>query len=239
MRATLGTPYQQDPYLDYPAEEQAASLQANPALLEHWLKGWALARGTPLPVAEHGGWRVDVGWPEQKARYVFPGMLPGIADLAHSISEPWVFLKACMSPAALRAILPAHWVIQRPGYLMTLATRMPEANALPAGYALDITLAQPMCTVQVLTADGEVAASGRIVLVDGLAIYDNIATQVAHQRRGLGRVVMTQLEAIATQHGIKDGVLVATPEGRALYTSLGWDLHTLYSTAVIPPLHEG
>ncbi|MFZ6747166.1 GNAT family N-acetyltransferase [Undibacterium sp. JH2W] len=236
MRATLGTPHQQDPYLDYPQDEQAAALQANPALLAHWLKGWALARGTPLPVAEHGGWRVDVGLPEQKARYVFPGMLPDIAELAHTISEPWVFLKACGSPAALRAILPAHWIIQRPGYLMTLAGRMSEAAALPAGYVLDIKLAQPMSTVQVLAADGEVAATGRIVLVDGLAIYDNIATQAAHQRRGLGRVVMTQLEAIALEHGIKGGVLVATPDGRALYASLGWELHALYSTAVIPPV---
>ena len=233
MSAHLDAQQQRNQYVNYPEDEHAALLQADPELVGRWLKGWALARGTALPVAAHGGWRVDVGWPEQKARHVFPGLLPGIADLAHTISEPWIFLKICASAAALQAILPAHWIIQRPGYMMTLAASMPEAPDLTAGYQLDITLAESISMVRVLTTDGEVAASGRIVFVDGLAIYDSIETQAPHQRRGLGRVLMKQLEAIATERGIKDGALVATPQGRALYASLGWELHSLYSTAVI------
>lgn len=233
MSAHRDAQHQGNQYLNYPKEDHAASLKADPELVGRWLKGWALARGTALPVAAHGGWRVDVGLPEQKTRYVFPGLLPGIADLAHTISEPFIFLKTCASAAALRAILPAHWIMQRPGYMMTLAARMPTAPDLPAGYKLDITLAQSISMVRVLTAEGEVAASGRIVFVDGLAIYDSIETQAPHQRRGLGRVLMKQLEAIATERGIDGGALVATPQGRALYASLGWELHSLYSTAVI------
>jgi len=225
--------YQHHQYENYPEDGHEASLQADPELVGRWLQGWALARGTAAPVTEHGGWFVDVGWPEQKARYVFPGALPGIAELAHSISEPWIFLKTCASAAALRAMLPAHWIMQRPGYMMTLASSMPEVPDLPAGYKVDITLAQAISTVRVLTTDDEIAASGRIVLVDGLAIYDSIETQAAHQRRGLGRVLMKQLESIAAGHGIHGGALVATPQGRTLYASLGWELHSLYSTAVI------
>ncbi|BBB68453.1 hypothetical protein UNDYM_4200 [Undibacterium sp. YM2] len=233
MSTHLNAQHPSQQYLRYPEEDHAASLQANPELVGRWLKGWALARDTAQPVAAHGGWRVDVGWPEQKARYVFPGLLPDIAELAHSINEPWIFLKTCTSAAALQAMLPAHWIIQRPGYMMTLAASMPEAPDLPAGYKLDIALTQSISTVRVLTTEDEVAASGRIVLVDGLAIYDSIETQAAHQRRGLGRVLMKQLETIAAEHGIHGGGLVATPQGRALYASLGWELHSLYSTAVI------
>ncbi len=233
MSAPPSAQYQHHQYENYPEDGHAASLQADPELVGRWLQGWALARGTAQPVAEHGGWRVDVGWPEQKARHVFPGLCSGIAELAHSINEPWIFLKTCASASALQAILPAHWIIQRPGYMMTLASSMPEVPDLPAGYKLDISLAQSISTVRVLTTDDEVAASGRIVLVDGLAIYDSIETQAAHQRRGLGRVLMKQLESIAAEYGIHGGALVATPQGRALYASLGWELHSLYSTAVI------
>ncbi|PXX33946.1 GNAT family N-acetyltransferase [Undibacterium pigrum] len=218
---------------NYLEDTHEALLQADPELVGLWLKGWALARGIAQPVAAHGGWRVDVGWPEQKTRYVFPGLVPDIADLAHTIDEPWVFLKTCASAASLQAMLPAHWIIQRPGYMMTLAGRMPAVLDLPAGYKLDITTAESISTVRVLTTEAEVAASGRIVFVDELAIYDSIETQATHQRRGLGRVLMKQLEAVARERGIDGGVLVATPQGRALYAGLGWELHSLYSTAVI------
>jgi hypothetical protein len=45
---------------------------------------------------------------------------------------------------------------------------------------------------------------------------------------------MKALEAIARKAGATQGVLVATSDGRALYEALGWQLHSLYTTAVIP-----
>lgn len=45
---------------------------------------------------------------------------------------------------------------------------------------------------------------------------------------------MMKLEAIGREKGAVRGVLVATPDGRALYESLGWELHSPYTTAVIP-----
>src|SRR3546814_2967867 len=57
----------------------------------------------------------------------------------------------------------------------------------------------------------------RVVVVDGFAIYDRIETRPEHRGRGLARAVMMKLEAIGREKGAVRGVLVATPDGRALY----------------------
>ncbi|MDR3481906.1 MAG: GNAT family N-acetyltransferase [Burkholderiaceae bacterium] len=206
----------------------------DPRMVERWIEGWTLARLTPPPVPYGGGWRVDVGWPTQRARYVFPRMLPAIGDLASTITEPWIFLKACVAPAAMQAVLPSRWIIQRPGFMMTCAAAMPEARGLPAGYVLDARPGQAVAHVRVLAPDGATAASGQVVRVGEHAIYNMIETQPQHQRLGLARTVMKQLEKIAQAQGATRGLLVATPEGRALYETLGWELYSLYTTAVIP-----
>lgn len=69
-------------------------LIADPGVVATWIKGWTLARETPLPVEDHGGFRVDVGWPQQRARYVFPRISPAMRELAATIAEPWVFCES-------------------------------------------------------------------------------------------------------------------------------------------------
>ncbi|MDB5708207.1 MAG: hypothetical protein JWL96_277 [Sphingomonas bacterium] len=87
----------------------------------------------------------------------------------------------------------------------------------------------------ILTSGGELAASGRVGLVGGVAIYDRIRVQDAHQRRGLGRALMAALGDAANRAGATRWLLVATPEGRALYETLGWTVHAPYTSAFIPP----
>jgi len=82
--------------------------------------------------------------------------------------------------------------------------------------------------------DGEVAATGRIAFPGELAVYDRIRTHDDHRRKGLARSIMKRLESISHARGIRRAALVATPDGRALYEPLGWQLHSLYTTAVIP-----
>jgi GNAT superfamily N-acetyltransferase len=88
--------------------------------------------------------------------------------------------------------------------------------------------------VRLFDAAGEEAARGRVTVVEDRIIFDRIATAPAHQRRGLASTLMRQLEAIGRDQGGRDGVLVATEAGRALYERLGWRLHAPYTTAVIP-----
>lgn len=60
---------------------------AEPELPWAWLAGRSIARGLPLPVAVHGGMRVDTASPEEACRYVFAGPEPGLAALASSIRD--------------------------------------------------------------------------------------------------------------------------------------------------------
>ena len=49
-----------------------------------------------------------------------------------------------------------------------------------------------------------------------------IETAAQHRRRGLGGLMMTLLAEAAVDLGATRGLLMASTQGRALYTSLGW-----------------
>ena len=207
-----------------------------PGLMQAWALGWALNRQTPAPVLHADGLRIDVGQPRHTRRFLFAGLSPALAELGRSVDEPWVFLKACATADALRALLPPHWRLEAEGFLMTCGDQpFPAAGPLPPGYALAVADDGAVVNVQVHAPDGSPAAAGFAALGDdGWATYDRIVTAPAHQRRGLGRAVMAALQARAHALGRRAGVLVATPEGRALYESLGWRLRSPWATAVIP-----
>ena len=169
---------------------------------------------------------------------MFPGLSPTLAQLGGSISQPWVFLKACATSDALRGLLPAHWQIQDEGALMTCGAQpFAGTGPLPAGYSLVVTdhgKSSGLVSVQVNAADGSPAAAGHLALGDRMATYDRIVTEPAHRRLGLGRAVMAALQSRAHAHGCHAGVLVASREGQRLYASLGWRLRSPWATAVIP-----
>jgi predicted GNAT family acetyltransferase len=64
-------------------------------------------------------------------------------------------------------------------------------------------------------------------------VFDQIITEEAHRRLGLGTVVMLNLDAVAEQAGATNRLLVATAAGRALYECLGWTVLAPWSTAVL------
>jgi GNAT superfamily N-acetyltransferase len=203
-----------------------------------WIRGWALTREVAPPVAHADGFRITVGLARQAARYVFPGPSPAIAGLGESITQPWVYIKAFATSEQLRALLPDRWRIEDLHYMMTCDEQpFPGAGDVPQGYALvveDTAAATGLGHVRITAPDGTVAASGHLALDVRLAIYDRIVTDPAHQRRGLGRAVMHALQALARTHGRREGVLVATDQGRALYETLGWRLLSPWAGAVIP-----
>ncbi|WP_198001426.1 GNAT family N-acetyltransferase [Nibribacter ruber] len=88
--------------------------------------------------------------------------------------------------------------------------------------------------LRIIAQDESVAAEGRVVLVDFLAVYDRISTHVNHRRKGLATLLLYELEKIALSKGVTQNFLVSTEEGKLLYQSLGWDLCCLYTSIVIP-----
>ena len=203
-------------------------------ILKAWITGWAITRGVSAPIAEYDGYGVDVGWPQQLQRYVFAAPGDGFKLLANAVTEPWVFLKVCVAPEQVAPLLPSRWVIQQQRYMMVCNRPMAQSKfALPDEYVLQVSREDAVTVVRI-TMGEETIAIGRIVWVDGYAIYDRIETQPAHRRRGLASFIMHTLERIALDEGINKGILVATEQGKLLYEKLGWELYSFYTTAVIP-----
>jgi hypothetical protein len=202
-------------------------------IIEKWLKGWSLSRELPLPVKYKSGFMVDVGYENQKSRYVFSDPNDDFIQLSKSIDEPNVFLKVCASPDEIKDILPNEWTIQPQGYMMTCFDEMniPNTN-LQHKYKLEFEEYNSTSVVRIITTDGELASTGRVVLVDDLAIYDRISTEANHQRNGLATFLMKELEKIALKNGVCNNFLVATEEGKLLYQTLGWEVYSLYTSAV-------
>lgn len=74
----------------------------------------------------------------------------------------------------------------------------------------------------VVYAGDEVAASGRVFVVDRTAIFDKIVTEPGYKRRGLGSFIMRALAAQAFEHDVENGLLLASLDGQKLYSHLGW-----------------
>ncbi|HEX9980874.1 MAG TPA: GNAT family N-acetyltransferase [Flavobacterium sp.] len=204
-------------------------------ILEKWLTGWSLSRELPLPKKYKSGFKTDVGYEKQKIRYVFSNLNNDFIELANSIIEPWVFLKVCVGPDALQDILPPRWVIQPQGYMMTYSPQITEQGVnLDKDYKIEFEQYNSTYSVKIYVNNKEVAATGRVVLVDDLAIYDRISTTIGHRRKGLATIIIKELEKVAASKGINKYFLVATEEGKLLYESLGWEQYCLYTSVVIP-----
>ena len=103
---------------------------------------------------------------------------------------------------------------------------------LPDGYAIEFRQDGTVVEVQVWSEAGELAANGYATETDDAFVYDRIETAPEHRRKGLGSVVMAALRETKRTQGISE-LLVATEEGLALYTTLGWRTISPFSTASI------
>jgi GNAT superfamily N-acetyltransferase len=209
--------------------------RADPAVVEAWVRGWTLCRQTAPPEAvAGGGWRVEVGWPDQQARYVFPEPDAELERLGHAIEDAWVYLKACAPVDEVAPLLPPRWRLEARGAMMLKPALMAAPVSPPQGYKIGLETYGPVTVAQVTAPDGDFAAWGRVARSGDFAVFDRVATAETHRRRGLGRSVMATLERIGEEAGATGGLLVATPMGLMLYEPLGWRLHAHYASAVIP-----
>lgn len=200
-----------------------------PGLIRCWAAGYALSRDLPPPDEEPWGLRLDVGLPHQRARHVLPDAdevtVRKVAQHIEDAGEPCVWIKTGLPNATVAALLGPDWTPNDPGYLMSTPVRSREpAPPPPAGYTAVQGSQHGVTRIRLLTPDGTEAASGQVALGRGatVAVVDRIETHPDHRRRGLGSVVVRTLTAAAASAGAGHAVLSASPEGRALYTALGW-----------------
>jgi len=216
-------------------------LIADPSLITRWAQAWAISRGAAAPIARDGGLYIHVDQPDQIGRYIFASVdSAAVRSLAAAIASPLIYLKVCAPAEKVRPLLPAGWEIAPPGYMMTapLSAMLGHRPALDPYFAVEIVREDAIVFAHIRDKAGDEAARGRIVAMGDLAVFDRIRTAEQYRRRGLGSAVMRTLAAQADALGIRDAMLCATPMGRDLYSTLGWSLHSDYTTASLAPRAE-
>ncbi|MEU9010392.1 GNAT family N-acetyltransferase [Streptomyces sp. NPDC048479] len=187
-----------------------------------WVHGWVASRGAADPVAEPWGFSVDVGQVKHATRHVLTADDEAtVRKIADAVAAPSVWLKVFADPESVLSWAGAGWKVGEPGWLMWAELRS-TGTAVPDGYTLKTWSRGGVTRVLVVAADGSFAARGQIAPTGATAVADQVETSPAHRRKGLGSLVMRTLHNAAVEQGAGIGVLGATPEGRALYESLGW-----------------
>ncbi|ALN78360.1 GNAT family N-acetyltransferase [Lysobacter antibioticus] len=205
----------------------------DPKLLFAWQAAHSIARGSPVPVYDRGGFRVDTHSEKEVKRWVFPALCDGLREIADDITAPRHYLKLCGTDEELRSALPARWEIQPANYLMTTAVADLDTKPLPIGYRMELHRAGPVTRASVIAPNGDLAATGCAAETADAFIYDRIETAQDHRRKGLGVAVMSALGA-AKRSLASQPLLVATEDGRGLYANLGWTVLAPFAAATIP-----
>jgi GNAT superfamily N-acetyltransferase len=145
-----------------------------------------------------------------------------------------VHVKICETADAVAPLLPQHWIIDERVWMMVGPASVSDAIRMPEDYTLSMEIDGSIVSAEIFHRSGVVAARGKAALVGDRLVFDQIVTEEAHRRRGLGRSIMAALTQAAEAEAAQEGVLVATDEGAALYSTLGWSHHAPVTSAVIP-----
>ncbi|MFF4393215.1 GNAT family N-acetyltransferase [Streptomyces sp. NPDC001552] len=191
-------------------------------LARSWVDGWTVSRRAPRPVDVPWGLSIQVGLPAQAVRHVLLDTdVETARGLIGTVTEPTTCIKAFLEPDVMEPWFSSDWEPTDPGFLMAVDLR-PSVVRAPDGYTTTAERDGDVVSVRVLAADGELAARGQTGLTGTACVFDQIITEEAHQRLGLGTVVMGALTEAAVENGAATGVLGATVQGRALYETLDW-----------------
>ena len=204
--------------------------------VEAWVEGWAVSRGAAEPAPSPWGFTIDVGLSQHVMRHVLTTAdEPTVRKITEDATAPNVWLKAFVPPETLTPWLAPGWSLAAgPGFLMSAPLRASRTE-VPDGYRLHTWSRAGVTRALVRTPDDAFAARGQVAVTGSTAVVDQVETDPAHQRRGLGRLVMATLADVAAGQGAAVGVLGATPEGRALYERLGWRVLAPLTSAVRGP----
>ncbi|SDD74293.1 GNAT family N-acetyltransferase [Glycomyces harbinensis] len=193
-----------------------------PDLVMAWGRGRAVSRVTPQPVPVPGGFAVPVGAPGTDLRQVFHTYTAAsLAEAAERMAAPGHQIMIAGPTDDLRDAVPSTWTMDDAGHLMTTAFN-PTAYAAPEGCRLNVETEGELTVARAFHFNGDLAASARLGRTGEIGVFDKVVTAPNHQRRGLGSTLMRALSTTAYHLGMRQGLLVGSDEGRALYEHLGW-----------------
>jgi chromate reductase, NAD(P)H dehydrogenase (quinone) len=190
---------------------------------EAWVHGWVLSRQTPAAIDRGTHFTIEVGAPGHLVRHVFPTFdAAALEGLANSDCADGTWVKVLAPQEVVKPLLPAKWMLHEREYLMHTIL----GGAMPASDALEIHFERSgdVITATLLGPDGDHAARAKAAVVGTAAIFDQVVTEPNHRRKGYGATLMSVLASECRSRGATRGVLVATEQGRLLYSALGWVL---------------
>ncbi|WCD91297.1 hypothetical protein KPP03845_200258 (plasmid) [Streptomyces xanthophaeus] len=194
--------------------------------VKQWIDGWVVSRGAAEPVGESWGWTIAVGLSTEVARHVVPVPAEGDVRKLAATAPPATWLKLFALDEVVRPWVGDDWEAGIAGFLMSLPLAPAQVGPPPSGYTVTSWCRGGVIKVLVRAGDGRLAARGQVGLAGRAAVADQIETAPDQRRRGLGALVMRTLQNAAWEAGAREGVLVGTPDGRALYEALGWTLRS-------------
>ena len=173
--------------------------------------------------------RVDIGLPGRSVEYVVldaddhPRRIDRAASLALAYGDAWVTVPTRdEARTADRLVEYGLRTPPHPEWMLAVELADQRVVGLADGYTCSTQAGPGIVAITVHDPDGQVAATGQMGVVGEVAVMDKIETHTAHRRRGLGGAIMSALAERARSMDAVRGVLMASTEGRALYTSIGW-----------------
>lgn len=205
-----------------------ATVEDNASLLEVWVAGWAGCRGyqTRKQGRFPAAFRADTthDW----EYFAHDPSDAEFAELAAKTAEAPARILTILSNDVARFNFLAHQhglkvtSASQAMMIVDMDTQDTEDPWLSAD-DLSLTTSETNGVHQAVVHSGEtIAASGRVFVVGHTAIFDQIITDPAFQRRGLGSFIMRSLAAQSFEHDVHDGLLLASLAGQKLYSHLGW-----------------
>ncbi|MFJ6671881.1 GNAT family N-acetyltransferase [Actinosynnema sp. NPDC091369] len=196
-------------------------------LVRRWERGWSACRGWATPQEAGGALHLLQHRPgryrEMLALHADRTAVRALADEAAADGKATWLTVPTTDPDDVERVLRAAGLHLRATreWLMTRPLVDHPGRAVPEGYRVTAG-GTGVVKVEVRHSSDEPAASGQAAITGGDAVFDRIETAPPHRRRGLGSAVVATLAAEAVSRGARHGILLASPEGRALYATLGW-----------------
>jgi GNAT superfamily N-acetyltransferase len=200
-------------------------LDTSEQLVEQWVAAWVHVRD--LTVTRCDGWPlVRVAAPSRETEIVCVD--PGVARW-HELTRHVAGDSRAMLTVMAHDVGPYLTARRRDDVridrddesLMSATLEDVPVPALPDGLTSRWDLDEHRTTYTLESGDA-VAATGTVGLLGRVAVFDEVETMPAFQRRGLGSHVVAVLTTQAHGRGATHGVLAASAQGRPLYQSFGW-----------------
>lgn len=185
-------------------------------LVDRWVRGWARLGEFEVRRGTGGAWSVAVNSASRRREHVAADVdidqLTEVVAATSEATDVWLTVLGDVDTSALsrlEAVTDGEAFMSCP------------LDPAPVDEQVVVDADGPRADARVVV-DGEVAASGSVVVHERDAVFARIETSPRHRRRGYARRIMTALTTWAYERGATLGLLAASPDGRLLYDQLGW-----------------